>query len=258
MALSSGQRDEISDLLMHKILGKLESYSPETTHMPFHIRLLGKDRMALFSFVHSINTMLGISIFEQVAAAIARPHFRTVGHQHKGLGDSISSDAQSVIQRTMDDLRATRVEPDKPAETARILAVAQGEKMVTVKRPTVDLFLEDDYSTEYYFDLKTAKPNIDGFVRYKRVLLEWIALRGAEEPTASVRTLLAIPYNPYEPKPYERWTLKGLFDIPNEIMVAAEFWDFLGGEDTYSELLDIFQSVGLKLRPEIDQRFSEF
>ena len=28
---------------------KFQSYSPETRYMPFHYRLLGKDRMALYS-----------------------------------------------------------------------------------------------------------------------------------------------------------------------------------------------------------------
>lgn len=37
--------------------------------MPFHTRLLGKDRMALFSFIHSLNTNFGTSIFEPVALA---------------------------------------------------------------------------------------------------------------------------------------------------------------------------------------------
>ncbi len=32
--------------------------------MPFHYRLLGKDRMALYSFIHSLNTAFGNSIFD--------------------------------------------------------------------------------------------------------------------------------------------------------------------------------------------------
>ncbi len=108
------------------------------------------------------------------------------------------------------------------------------------------------------FDLKTAKPNISDFRGYKRQLLEWVAIRGAENNTANVRTLIAIPYNPYEPEPYQRWTLQGLFDLENEIMVAEEFWNYLGGEDTYEQLLDIFETVGIELRPEIDDRFKIF
>ena len=32
-----------------------------------------------------------------------------------------------------------------------------------------------------------------------------------------IERLIAIPYNPYEPKPYERWTLKGMSDIDQEL-----------------------------------------
>jgi|GEM_PF-3710704 len=41
-------------------------------------------------------------------------------------------------------------------------------------------------------------------------------------------TIIAIPYNPYEPNPYSRWTIDGLLNIENELKVVEEFWDFLG------------------------------
>ena len=41
-------------------------------------------------------------------------------------------------------------------------------------------------------------------------------------------------------------------------MVADEFWNYLGGEDTYEQLLDVFETVGIELRPEIDDRFQVF
>ena len=106
--------------------------------------------------------------------------------------------------------------------------------------------------------IKTAKPNIGDFVGYKRTLLEWIALRGYVSQTTSIKTLLAIPYNPYEPQPYQRWTLQGLFDVANEILVAEEFWNFLGGPGTYQDTLDGFEKAGILLKPEIDRKFSEF
>lgn len=49
-----------------------------------------------------------------------------------------------------------------------------------------------------------------------------------------------------------------MLDLPNELKVAEEFWDFLGGEGTYQNLLDIFERVGIKLRPEIDEYFRKF
>jgi type II restriction enzyme len=106
--------------------------------------------------------------------------------------------------------------------------------------------------------MKTAKPNIEGFVELKRKLLEWVAIRGAIDPNVNIRTLLAIPYNPYEPQPYQRWTLQGLFDLNNEILVAEEFWNFLGGQHTYEDVLRVFEDVGIALRPEIDGKFAAF
>jgi len=104
--------------------------------------------------------------------------------------------------------------------------------------------------------LKTAKPNIDNIVGYKRKILEWVAIRGAINPNIKLFTGLAIPYNPYEPQPYVRWTFQGMFDLPNEMKVADEFWNFLGGEETYDQLLSLFERVGLELRHEIDSRFT--
>jgi len=258
MPITPQEKNEISDLLKEKIRRKLQDYSPETTSMPFHTRLLGQDRMALFSFIQSINTTLGTSVFEQIAAIIAHSHFRQAVHQYRHFNNTISRSAQRVIQEIMDELVAARSVPNKTEETAKILRVSQTGELVTIRRPRIDLFVETSDGIELYFDLKTAKPNISDFRAYKRQLLDWVAIRGAQDNTANIRTLIAIPYNPYEPEPYQRWTLQGLFDLQNEIMVADEFWNFLGGDDTYEQLLSVFESVGLELRPEIDQRFQQF
>lgn len=89
-------------------------------------------------------------------------------------------------------------------------------------------------------------------------MLEWIAIYLSKNPNDQICSYIAIPYNPYEPKPYERWTLKGMLDLANELKVAEEFWNFLGGKDAYLELLDCFERVGIELRPEIDKYFSKF
>jgi len=49
-----------------------------------------------------------------------------------------------------------------------------------------------------------------------------------------------------------------MLDLDNELKVAGEFWDFLGGEGAYLELLVCFERVGIELRPEIDAYFSKF
>jgi len=118
--------------------------------------------------------------------------------------------------------------------------------------------LESEEGEIFLFDLKTAKPNISNFKDFKRTLLEWAGIILTQNQKAKINTLIAIPYNPYEPQPYERWTLKGMLDLEQELKVAKEFWDFIGGEGAYEDLLDCFEKAGIEMREEIDEYFSRF
>ena len=89
-------------------------------------------------------------------------------------------------------------------------------------------------------------------------MLEWLAVFLYQHPRAKANTLISIPYNPYEPAPYKRWTMKGMLDLKKEVKVADEFWDFLGGVGAYQDLLSCFEGVGIELRPEIDNYFKKF
>ena len=108
------------------------------------------------------------------------------------------------------------------------------------------------------FDLKTVKPNKGDFISYKRNMLEWLAVYFFQNPKAKANTIISIPYNPYEPKPYVRWTMKGMLDLGREVMVAEEFWNFLGGAKAYADLLNCFEKAGIELCPEIDTHFKRF
>jgi type II restriction enzyme len=158
----------------------------------------------------------------------------------------------------MDNLTTANTTPNKIQEIQAIRAVCQRGEMKTVKPTKVDLKLTANDGTIYLFDIKTAKPNAGGFKEFKRTLLEWVAATLAINSTADVRTLIAIPYNPYEPQPYQRWTMAGMLDLDHELKVAESFWDFLGGDGAYSELLDCFEQAGIELRPEIDGYFSRY
>lgn len=63
MALTQQQITQVETVLKTALRNKFQNYNPEPSVMPFHTRLLGKDRMALFSFIHSLNTNFGTSIF---------------------------------------------------------------------------------------------------------------------------------------------------------------------------------------------------
>lgn len=256
MALTKEQRKKIENTIRISLRNKFLTYKPETNNMPFHYRLLGKDRMALFSFIHSLNTTFGTSIFEPVAETLASLRF-PVAQKQFVVGNTISEQAQNEIQHIINELTIGG-NPDKIKEIERIRRVCKQGKINKLKTVKVDLFVKSNDGNIHLFDLKTTKPNISNFKDFKRTLLEWVAIYLSKYPNANVNTYLAIPYNHYEPKPYERWTLRGMLDLENELMVAEEFWDFLGGKGAYIELLDCFERVGIELRPEIDAYFSKF
>ncbi|KPK90388.1 restriction endonuclease [bacterium SM23_31] len=256
MALTRDQIKIVENTIKESLRKKYKSYKRETINMPFHYRLLGRDRMAVFSFIHSLNTTFGTSIFEPVAETLSSLNF-TVAQKKYVVGDTISEQAQNEIQHIMNDLTIGH-SPNKVNEIERIRKVCNKGTINKLKTIKVDLYVKSKDGTVHLFDLKTVKPNIGDFKYFKRTLLEWIAIFLSKNPNANVHSYIAIPYNPYEPKPYERWTLKGMLDLDNELKVAGEFWDFLGGDGAYSELLDCFESVGIELRPEIDEYFSKF
>ena len=257
MALSEEQIKIIEKTLKTSLRNKFENYNPEPASMPFHTRLLGKDRLALYAFIHSLNTNFGSSIFEPVGLALAQKNFKMAVAQATA-GEQISTVAQAEIQKIINGLITATTIPNKKDEIERIRKVCQTGKMIMVKPTKVDLMFESRNGEYYLFDIKTAKPNAGGFKEFKRTLLEWVAVILTNKPDAKVYTYIAIPYNPYEPEPYTRWTMRGMLDLENELKVADEFWDFLGGKNTYKDLLDCFERVGISMRDEIDTYFKHF
>src|SRR4030065_1145446 len=132
MALSKEQVKNVEEVLKASLRNKFQNYNPEPASMPFHTRLLGKDRMALFSFIHSLNTNFGTSIFEPVAVALASSSFASAT-SHETAGIQISSEAHRVIQDIMDGLATANSSPNKPQESNTIRAVCRQGEMKIVK-----------------------------------------------------------------------------------------------------------------------------
>ena len=171
-----------------------------------------------------------------MALVLAKNNFK-IAKTQVVVSNNIYEDAQFEIQKIMDGLATAAITPDKVKEIEIIRKVCQKGKARKVKLTKVDIFLENKTGELFLFDLKSAKPNIGEFKGFKRTLLEWAAVTLASNPKVKINTLIAIPYNPYEPKPYMRWTMRGMFDLDKELKVANEFWDLIGGNGTYQDCL---------------------
>lgn len=73
MSLSEQQKDDILSFLDTKIQSKLKKYSRESSSMPFLTRLMqNAEYVAAYSFIHSLVTTLGMSLYEEIAVILAR------------------------------------------------------------------------------------------------------------------------------------------------------------------------------------------
>lgn len=139
--MNENTRNSIKKIIEQVITYKLSHYNPETAYMPFHYRLLGKDKMAMFSFIHSINTTFGVSIFEPIAAEIAINNFKKVEKQYQ-LKNQISENCLKEIQLIINEL-SINGNPNKNNEIERIRKYCRQGKPIKFKTVRVDLFLQD-------------------------------------------------------------------------------------------------------------------
>ena len=249
MTLTEKQINQIKSLLKEKINNKLENYARETSSMPFLAKIMqDAEKVASYSFIHSLATTLGMSIYEKISEIVASTGYDTVKTSYDVEGE-ISNEENLVISQILQEIKNGTRKSKKEQENKEILQCKSknGRKI----RVRADLFLKKG-NDEYYIEIKTAKPNIDVFAKSKEKLLQWVALR-----KKNVNTLLAIPYNPYHPEPYSRFTLQGYLDEDKELYVADKFWELLGGKGTYKEILDIFDEVGKELKDKIQKKIKE-
>jgi hypothetical protein len=251
MALTKKQKEEIKNFLKEKLEEKLARYKRETTYMPFLVRLIqDNEKVAAYSFIQSVATTLGMSIYEEISRIIAQPSAEECRTKYD-LNSTLSREQKEVIEEIIRQLKNRERKVNKEKEIEEVLRAPWKNGKPQKEGRIVDFYMKRN-GIEYLFEIKTVKPNIDVFTASKRKLLEWIArLRRKAE------TILAFPYNPYHPQSYIRFTEQGLLEHGKELLVGKEYWDFLGGENTYEELLEIFDQVGKFYKEKILEKIKE-
>lgn len=251
MPLSLHQKQKIEFLLGKKIEEKLSRYMRETSSMPFLTRLIqDSEKVASYSFIHSIATSLGMSIYEDVSRIIAEDNSEECFTKYD-IGGVISREQKSVIEEIVRKLRNGEKSVNHSDEVKKILHTSARSGKVQKEGRIADFYMKRD-GREHYFEIKTVKPNIDVFTKSKTKLLEWVARK-----RKLISVYLAFPYNPYHPQPYERFTLQGLLERKKEFLVGDEYWNYLGGKNTFEELLALFNDVGKKHKDKIEQKIKE-
>jgi type II restriction enzyme len=248
-------KESIENTITECLRAKFRDYTPKNNCKPFQERLLGNDRLGLYSFIQSLNTTFGASVFEPVAVSLSQKRFAFAARQHV-VGNEIYADCGEAVNQIMNDLEVSVRKPDRTDELSILRTALSGGK-VKCKPAKADLFLIDKKGGQWIFDMKSPKPNKGEFTGFKRTLLSWSGIAMTKDPGADVHALLAITYNPNYPEPYQSWQMSGMLER-DEMLVEKEFWDFLGGNGAYDALLQCFENAGNAMRDEIDGFFKRF
>lgn len=251
MTLPQDQKQKIKTLLTKKIEDKLKKYGRETTSMPFLARLIqDNEKIAAYSFIHSLATTLGMSIYEDISVIIASGNSQEA-YRNYGVGGIISSAQKAIITKITNELREGKRKANIVQEIKEVLAASPNGGRFQKSGNIADFYMRRN-NKEYFFEIKTVKPNIDVFEKSKTKLLEWIARK-----RSPAKVFLSFPYNPYHPQPYSRFTEVGMMDHPNDFLIGEEYWNFIGGDNTFSQLLEIFDEIGKEFKEKISQKFKQ-
>lgn len=252
-------RKEIKKLVLDKVTKKLNDPNNDIgENKPFFEAIFGQDTVTLAALVQSAYTSFGMSIYEQISVILAKNAGFHAESQYT-LKGNIDENTANYINSHIDSLKSDLknkivTTSDKKNETAEIQKRIEETSTPSVHGDsTVDVYIKKTDGTEYYIDITTVKNNLKGFQALKHKMLNWVALRSSTDKTVDVKTIVAIPYNPYYPDNYfdKQWNAQ-ILDQQNDILIQEDYWNFVGNDNnTYNELLTIFNEVGEEVKDKV-------
>ena len=212
---------------------------------PFHAAIVPSEVLRISAFERGLVTRLGTSL-EQCALLIARDRHVEAQRGYEVVG-GVSTAALAEIERQLDMYERTTSDPARrPSLDAMIDSVLKANQSgeMALRRKKADIFFRANDGSEFYFEMKSPKPNKDQCARIMQGILLIHAQRGLSRPR--VNCFLAMPYNPYgNSRKQYTWSYPlNYMPFDDAVLIGEEFWTLLGGAGTYEELLEIYRYIG--------------
>ena len=232
----------LKDCVDRTFLRIADKESTNKIRKPFHEALLARDFVRLSAFERSFSTSFGQHAVEEISKVIAQGNGFEATRQ-KTTYVSIFRGAIDEIERICSELRSGIRKPSWNTELSHIAAHNKGT--TESRRVISDLWIRKN-EVEHYFSIKTVRPNLDQTETAKRDMLLLKA------HNINFHTYVALYYNPdgENKADYNHSFAKKIFDTANDtsFLIGKDYWDFLGGDGTYENLLIIFEEVGQDTR----------
>lgn len=254
MALSSSSKKELRDLLIKKVEDKIEKYDfSKTSGNPFVDTLFGK-LSPVRSFIHGTATTLG-SLYEEFARKIAETNPNFVEVKKIVLEGKISAGEKAVITDLVKDLEEDKNGSDYDAEIKAVYVA--NDKNLRNTRITIDLYLKTKTGKEFFIEMKGPDPNKKEVRAAKEDLLNVVAIKKRNIKLNDFQSKVGIMFGVYYNNnlgEYDNWKVSPLFESGKGLLVQEVFWDFLGGNGTYVDLLSIIAEAEKVLVPIIKKK----
>ncbi len=212
---------------------------------PFSTRLINNSNFwKACKIERSFVTTLGQSTYENIALSISKTQYKKAfkGFTYKS---KIDSAINSKINTIIKELNEGKRSPDWNKEVEEILSLSNSIDTNLINlRITMDLYIPSFKDQKpFYAELKSPKPNKDQCMQTKQKLLKVYF----SEDWEGENLFLAFPYNPYKTRAkYDHPHIKAIFKIPDcpRILMGEEFWNYIGNDQTYPELLKLAKRAG--------------
>ena len=205
---------------------------------PFHTALLTPEIVRISSFERSFSTSFGQGPIEKISKLVAISNGFEASLQ-KELMVNVFKGAVDEAERICSALRSGSQAPNWEKEIQTIAAFTKGDTLV--RRVITDLYLKKS-GIEHFISIKTVTPNLDQSEKAKNDML----LLKAENH--DYQTYFGLYYNPSGPlrTDYKHNFPMKIFNMHTDkcVLIGKDYWDFLGGDGAYEELVLIFAEVG--------------
>lgn len=215
---------------------------------PFHESLLPDGILRVSEFERSFSTKLGTT-FEECARLVAVSVHKNVqrGYRVRGV---VTAKAIKRIEDITNGIGSGGMKSkysDLVKEVVGLSKSTAGVERVSI----ADLYIETKSGEEWFFEIKSPKPNKGQCLEATGRLLQIHAITHTKY--GKTKAFYATAYNPYgiEKSTYHHSFVLNYMDLAREVLIGKEFWDMVGGKGTYEEVLSIYQEVGKEKGPDM-------
>ena len=112
------------------------------------------------------------------------------------------------------------------------------------RRAIADLYFKKADGSEWFFEMKSPKPNKGQCLEVTTRFLTIHAMRAKSR--IPVHTYFTMAYNPYGSRENYKWSFPNRhLDMQGQVLIQEEFWTVVGEDPlTYEAVLEIYSEIG--------------